>query len=333
MQQTTGVLLINLGTPDAPSVSAVRRYLRAFLMDRRVVDLPYYLRMALVYGFILPFRPKKTAQAYQSIWSDYGSPLLHWSLAAQAALTQELGSNYKVALGMRYGNPSLASALKTLEHCKKIIVLPLYPQYASSTTGSSFEAVMDILKKWDVIPNLQLIKDFYHDDGFIKAQSKCIAPYVNTHEHIVFSYHGLPERHLERVGCKPVCQDSCPTNTARLPYCYKAQCYKTTEAITTELGLAAHQFSVAFQSRLGKTPWIRPYTDELLDNLLERGIRKIAIACPSFVADCLETLEEIGLRERERWQALGGETLDVIPCLNAEPYWIEVLAKWVRQGT
>lgn len=331
MQSTTGVLLINLGTPDAPTASAVRRYLRAFLMDKRVVDLPYFIRALLVYGFILPFRPKNTAKAYQEIWSDTGSPLLHWSQSLQTALSQKLGAPFQVELGMRYGNPSLESALHALRHCQKMIIIPLYPQYASSTTGSSIEAVMGILKNWDVLPELHILKDFYLDNNFIQAQAECIEPFVKTHEHIVFSYHGLPERHLERVGCKPVCQGACKSQTPQLLRCYKAQAYKTTEALADALAIKPEQYSVAFQSRLGKTPWIRPYTDELLEHLAKQGVRKLAIACPSFVADCLETLEEIGIRARERWLALGGETLDVVPCLNAERRWIQTLVTWVKQ--
>lgn len=332
MHQTTGVLLINLGTPDAPTTPAVRRYLREFLMDKRVIDLPYFIRALLVYGLILPFRPKKTAKAYQAIWTGAGSPLLYWSLAAQEALAEKLGSTYQVVLGMRYGNPSISSALHALKDCQKIIVIPLYPQYASSTTGSSMEAVMDVLKHWDALPELHILKDFYQDSDFIRAQAERIEPFIENHEHIVFSYHGLPERHLERLGCKPVCQGACPNNALQLPVCYKAQCYKTTLAIADMLELTPNKYTVAFQSRLGKTPWIRPYTDELLEKLAARGIRKLAIACPSFVTDCLETLEEIGMREREHWLALGGETLDVIPCLNADHRWIQTLATWVENA-
>lgn len=317
-----GLLLINLGTPDAPDISSVRRYLREFLADPRVIDLPAPLRYALLYCFILPFRPKTSSAAYQAIWTDEGSPLLTHSHKLVAKLKSRLGNSCEVAIGMRYGKPSIAEALMSLSHCDNVSILPLYPQYSSAATGSSIEQVLKLISSQTTPPSIRLIRDFYQHPGFILPQAELIRPYQATHDHILFSYHGVPERHLMRGGCQQVCQNICPPITDKNKTCYKAQCYQTTRAIADQLQLAPEKYSVSFQSRLGKTPWIQPFTDFMLPKLAKQGVKRLAVTCPSFVADCLETLEEIGLRARSQWIKLGGEELTLIPCVNDTNQWV-----------
>lgn len=320
-----GLLLINLGTPQNANPTAVRDYLRVFLTDKRVVDLPALPRYALVYGLILPLRSKRSAHAYQSIWTEQGSPLLYHSLNLTTQVQKKLGHDYPVALGMRYGEPSIASALDTLKHCESITVLPLYPQYSSAASGSSIEETMRLISRWEYIPSVKIIHNFFQHPAYIKAQAELIRSYVQGQEHILFSYHGIPERQIIKAGCHRVCPMDCPLSPEQTPNCYKAQCQQSSHLLAKELHLSEHQYSTTFQSRLGKTPWIKPYTDETLKNLAAQGIKKILIVCPSFVADCLETLEEIGIRAQEQWRTLGGEELITVPCLNADPLWVQAI--------
>lgn len=322
---TKGLLLINLGTPAAPDTKAVRRYLSEFLSDSRVIDLPLPLRYLLLYAFILPFRPQISAKAYQSIWTAQGSPLLVNSQRLVEKLTEKLGSSCQVAFGMRYGEPSIAKALTSLSDCEEIIALPLYPQYSSAATGSSIEKLLSLISVQENHPTLTVIRDFYQHQGFIAAQADLIRPYLANHDYLLLSYHGIPERHIKKAGCQSVCQDSCPPISSMNQTCYKAQCQQTSNALAKALGLTKNQYSAAFQSRLGKTPWIKPYTDMVLPQLAKQGIKNLAVACPSFVADCLETLEEIGFQAKEQWQQLGGEQLTLIPCLNDSAPWIDAI--------
>lgn len=325
-----GLLLINLGTPDDPSVSSVKRYLREFLTDKRVISLSLPLRYLLVYGVILPTRARRSAHAYQTIWTQQGSPLRYYSQQLTHRLQTTLyQKNYKVALGMRYGNPSLREAFASLAGCEKIVVLPLYPQYASATTGSSIEEVLRLLASQHTYPSIQVIRDFYAHESYIHAQAEQIKPYINQHDHLLFSYHGIPEYHLLEGGCHAVCASSCPIPKDTDTRCYRAQCFHTSALLANTCGLMASQYSTSFQSRLGKTPWIRPYTDEILVTLIEKGIRRLAIACPSFVTDCLETLEEIGIRAKQQWERLGGEQLTLIPCMNDEAAWVQAIIKLI----
>ncbi|RUQ84989.1 ferrochelatase [Legionella septentrionalis] len=320
-----GLLLLNLGTPASPDVPAVRRYLRQFLADKRVIALPAPLRYLLLYGIILPFRPKQTARAYKAIWTEHGSPLLYHGKKLADKLQAELGTNCKVVLAMRYGEPSIAKALQELHSCDHITILPLYPQYSSAATGSTLEEVMRQLSIRSTIPFLNIIRDFHQFPGFIQAQAAKIKPYLNDHDYILLSYHGLPENHLLKNACKTHCQTGCNKKSPGHPSCYRAQCIKTSTLLALELQLRQHQFGMSFQSRLGKTPWIKPYTDHMLTELARRGIKRLAVACPSFVSDCLETLEEIGMRAREDWQKLGGEKFTLIPCVNDDDVWVQEL--------
>lgn len=328
----TGILLINLGTPDSPQKSDVRAYLKEFLSDPRVIDIPSIARWVLLHAVILPFRPKKTAEAYEKIWSEKGSPLLINTQALADELQKKLGSEITVTFGMRYGKQSIATAIERLSDCEKIIVLPLFPQYASAATGSALEQVLQIYAGKTNIPALQIMQDFYDQDFFINPYAALIQKHLDQFkpDFVLFSYHGLPERQIEKSGCQlTVCdrQQNCPMINEKNRFCYRAQCYATTRALTAKLNLVENQFTTSFQSRLGRTPWIKPYTDEVLTELRQKGIKRLAIVCPSFTADCLETLEEIAIRGKEQWLSLGGEALFQVPCLNADSSWVEAIEK------
>jgi ferrochelatase len=318
-----GLLLINLGTPDASTLSAVKKYLREFLTDRRVIDLPLFIRHILVHCLIIPFRAKKSAHAYKLIWSSEGSPLMYHSQQLTEQVQKALGTKFQVALGMRYGSPSIQSGLEKLKGCESITILPLYPQYSSAANGSAIEKAFHLLKKMEVIPAVKTIPHFYLNPAYINAQTELIKLHLAPDHHLLFSYHGIPERQIKKSGCTNLCANTCPVDFSS--NCYKAQCYATSTLIAKALNLSSEQFSTSFQSRLGKTPWIQPYTDEMLLSLAQRGIKKLSITCPSFVADCLETLEEIGQRGKEQWLKFGGEQFSLLPSLNSDPLWVSAI--------
>ncbi|WP_133130729.1 ferrochelatase [Legionella yabuuchiae] len=319
-----GLLLVNIGTPESPEPSAVRQYLREFLSDKRVINLPTVLRYLLLYGIILPLRPKRSAEAYQAIWTENGSPLLLHCEDLVSELQARL-SDVKVVLGMRYGQPNLEAALSELTDCEHITVLPLYPQYSSAATGSSLEKILRLVHRKSIIPSLTIIRDFHQHPAFINAQAELIKPYIQDQDMILFSYHGVPQNHLLIGPCKSICNRTCSNDSPQNPGCYRSQCLRTSAALASKLGLSTHSYLTSFQSRLGKTRWIEPYTDKILEDLAEKGVKRLVVACPSFVADCLETLEEIGIRAQEQWQKLGGETFTLIPCLNAHEAWVDAI--------
>lgn len=325
------VLLINLGTPEQCDAAFVRRYLREFLNDARVVDLPAIFRWPLVNLLIVPFRYRKTLAAYQQIWTKAGSPLLTFSEKIQEKLSQELGPDYQVELAMRYGKPTIQSALDKIRDSDSMIVIPLFPQYSSAATGSAAEKLLScISQKWN-IPELILIKDFYHHQGFIGAYAEIIKNHIRDKkiDKIIFSYHGLPERQISKSECAATCDhiNDCPLVSDANQYCYRAQSYATSKLIADELKLKKNQYIVSFQSRLGRTPWIKPYTDLLLPELIQQDVKNIAVVSPSFVADCLETLEEINIRLRKQWMDLGGQEFTFIPCVNDNQVWIKALSE------
>ncbi len=332
-----GILLINLGTPNNADQKSVYYYLREFLNDARVIDLPTWVRWLLINLLVIPFRYKKSTKAYQKIWTEQGSPLLVNSNRLKQALAFELGEGYQVEIGMRYGKPSIQSALDNLKACHEIKVIPLFPQYSSAATGSAIAKVMAILQRRWNIPELYIKRDFYDHPSFITAYAEQIKESIKDKaiDSIIFSYHGLPERHIVKSHCQANCDrvNPCPSITDENAFCYRAQCYKTTALLAKTLNLTPTQYKVAFQSRLGRTPWIKPYTDSLLPELKAQGIKNIAVVCPSFVADCLETLEEINIQIRQQWSELGGGEFTFIPCINHHPTWIKGLADMIQSDT
>ncbi|HTJ45540.1 MAG TPA: ferrochelatase [Kofleriaceae bacterium] len=335
----TGLLLVNLGTPDEPTTGAVRRYLREFLSDPRVLDMNGVGRWFLLNLVILPFRPAKSAHAYRQIWdAKRGSPLLYHSRDLAAAVAEELGTTWHVALAMRYGNPSIKSAVQELVKADvdRIVVVPLYPQYASSSTGSTLEALAREVSSYWNVRALEIVPAFFDDDGFLDAFAEIAKPKVEElgADHVLFSFHGLPERQIaksdEHGGCLAT-DRCCDAPGPRLAWCYRAQSYATARSIAARLALPDDRWSVSFQSRLGKVPWIKPYTDVVLDELAKKGVKRLAVVCPAFVADCLETLEEIGIRARAQFKDAGGDELALVPSLNAHPSWARALAAIARR--
>ena len=339
----TGVLLINLGTPDAPTPKAVGRYLREFLMDGFVIDVPFPLRWFLVNVVIVPRRKHQSAKLYQKVHSEEGSPLLvntrKLALEVERALGNGAG-DYVVEFAMRYGNPSIGSALARLvsAEVKQIIVAPLYPQYAES----SFEtAVVETKRRAEELGCsnlLQFLPPFYDQPDFIKASAQQAATHLNgdASEHIVFSFHSLPERHVRRLDkSKHHClvnPDCCAEISSINRNCYRAQCIATARAIANELGLTADRYTISFQSRLGRAKWLQPATEEVFRDLARRNVKRVAVFCPSFVADCLETLEEISLRGRKVFIDSGGEKFSLVPAVNAHPQWVKTLAGWIEEA-
>jgi len=335
----SGVLLVNLGTPDAPDVPSVRRYLREFLSDPKVIDINPVARFFLLEGAILPFRPARSAAAYQKVWLSQGSPLRVHAEALGAAVREALGPEVPVELGMQYGNPSIAWGMKALQGrgVDRVLAAPLFPQFATSSTGSSLEKVFRAASAMWAMPSVATLPPFYDRPEFLDAFAEIARPVLEPFaaDHVLFSFHGLPERHLRKAdvsgnhcfaseGC---CDAVGPENRA----CYRAQCFATARGLASRLGLAKAQYSVSFQSRLGRTPWIKPFTDLVLPELAKKGVRRVAVMCPSFVADCLETLEEIGLRARADFKAAGGEELVLVPSLNANGGWVRGLVAMLRE--
>ena len=335
------MLLINLGTPDAPETPEVRRYLREFLSDPRVIDINPIGRWMLLNLFILPFRPAKSAEAYKKIWSAEGSPLLvhgkTLTAGVQKLLDEKSPGRFAVKLAMRYGKPSIPDTLDAMLKLdlERLVVLPLFPQYSSAANGSALERVMEILaKSWNV-PAMDSIESFYDAPGFINGFADVARPLLDAFapDHVLFSYHGLPERQVKKsdptgshcLASETCCDSICPANR----YCYRAHCVATTQALCKALALPDGKHSYSFQSRLGRTPWIKPYTDLVLPELAQKGIKRLAVFSPAFVADCLETVEEIGMRAREQWLSLGGEELILIPSLNDHPTWVKGVADLV----
>lgn len=335
-----GVLLVNLGTPDSPSTADVRKYLNEFLMDGRVIDVNAALRTVLVKGVIVPFRAPKSAKLYQAIWDkETGSPLLHYSLLQQAALQQRLGDGYMVELAMRYQSPSIESALQRLKDAlvSEIQVIPLFPQYASASTGSVQEKVMDLVKGWQTIPTISFLNSFHDNELMIETFADNAEKYhPETYDHILFSFHGLPQRQLKKCDhthsyCLRV-DGCCNTLNDTNKLCYSAQSHDTARLIANKMNLPKEKFTVCFQSRLGSDPWVQPYTSEVVAQLAKEGKKRLLVFCPAFVSDCLETVFEVTREYGDEFKALGGEHVQLVESLNDSPKWIEALAKMVLEG-
>src|ERR1700722_15731038 len=317
-----GVLLVNLGTPDSPSYFAVQRYLREFLGDRGVINTSRLIWLPLLYGVILPFRPIRTMRKYRKIWLHDGSPLAVYSrrLAAKVAalLNARQGDGLRVELGMTYGNPSLADAVNALaeQNVKKLLVLPLYPQYCSSTTGSVFDRTTQVLQRWRWLPETRFVNDYYHEPGYIDAVAARILEHwaeVGERSHLLFSYHGIPASYVAEGDP------------------YQAHAEATTRLVAARLGLAPDQWSHCYQSRFGSVVWLQPYTEDTLKLLAERGVRKLTVVSPSFAVDCLETLEEVAMDYRHKFLEWGGERLTLVPALNDDDRHAQALAAIVKR--
>ena len=335
----TGVLLIQLGTPDSPRVSDVRSYLSEFLNDPRVIDLPYLIRKILVNGIIVPFRAPKSAKIYKELWElgEGKSPLLTHTQALQALLQKNFeGENVTVEMAMRYKNPSLDSVLERmrLANYDRIVLLPLFPQYASASTGSAIEKAMDIISKWWVIPEIKIISQFYDNPGYIESIVDNAKKFqLSDYDHILFSYHGLPERQVDKVyEGTDLCEDQpCELEVnEKNKFCYKATSYATTRLIAKELGLTEKDYTVCFQSRLDKK-WLTPFSDKVVEEWAEKGAKKLLVFSPAFVADCLETLIEIGDEYQEIFEEKGGEKVQLVPSSNTHPAFIEGLTQLIRE--
>lgn len=330
------LLLVNLGSTPSTDVVDVRRYLNQFLMDPHVIDVPWAVRRLIV-SMILRKRPALSAAAYRSIWWDEGSPLLVVSQRLQAQMAARW--NASVELAMRYGEPSIEHALLDLveKGAQHITLVPLYPQFAASTVTTVLDEVRRVVTRRRLHLTLDVVPPFYDQPEYISALAQSIRPHLDHgFDHLLLSYHGLPERHIRKAdptGKHCLCSADCCDCAAGkvLDNCYRAQCVRTSRSVTDVLRLPRERWSMAFQSRLGRAKWIEPYTDVVLAQLAARGVKRLAVACPAFVADCIETLEEIGMRGRETFRAAGGEELTLIPCLNDQPQWIDALASICRR--
>ena len=329
----TAVLLVNVGTPDKPEVHAVRKYLFQFLNDRRVIDLPWLFQKMLVNLIIVPFRAPKSTKLYKLLWGEKGSPLLYYSKVVQEKLQKILPDNYTVFLAMRYGNPSLSAALDAIKvgNYDKLVVVPQFPQYASSTTGTINQFVMKQVKNWNNIPDIEFVNQFYQHPGFIKAFAKRATENdYKSFDHIIFSYHGLPLRQVDKTH--PGIKSTACNCTEHMPehgnWCYKAQCYETSRLLAKELGLEQNQYTVAFQSRLSKN-WLEPFSDKVVVQKGSEKCKRLLVLAPAFVADCLETEVEIGIEYAELFAESGGKELVMAKSLNDMDEWISVLKSLV----
>lgn len=333
------LILVNLGSPDSFQVPDVRKYLRQFLSDERVIDAPYLIRKMIVEGFILPFRPKKSAHAYQSVWMNEGAPLKVITENFRKALLPLVDAHLAVA--MRYGNPTPEAALRELEtqrqNIDEIFIAPLYPHYAMSSYETAYLYVIEKIKALKSNVKFKILQPFYDEKEYIGSLSKSIAPYIEKpFDHLLFSYHGLPVRHLKKSDpTKKHCyaiDNCCDVKSEAWNFCYKHQVIQTTKLVAAELKIPAHKFSYSFQSRLGSDEWIKPYTQEKFEKLPGQGVKNLLVACPAFVSDCLETLEEIAMRGKETFMEAGGESFTMIPCLNTNIKWVETFAGYCNEA-
>ena len=333
-----GVLILNLGTPDSPSVKDVRVYLREFLNDPRVIDIGRIAQLLLVNLIIVPFRAPKSAKEYKKLFKIGGgkSPLLTYGKNLTSKLKSLAGSKFDIELAMRYGNPSMDKVLEEmrLKNYDEIFIFPLYPQYASASTGSTIEKAFKIINKWWVIPEVSIIGQFYDNFHFLECIKKRASNFdIPKYDHVVFSYHGIPERHVDKVYLdgKPCSDHSCESEiNDENTNCYKATCYATTRLLVKVLSLKDGEYSTCFQSRLGRDPWLTPYTDHVIEKLGKDGKKKLLVFSPAFVADCLETTIEIGEEYLELFKEHGGEELHLVPSLNDDDDWAEALFKIIK---
>jgi len=332
------IVLMNLGSPDSTSVKDVKKYLDEFLMDERVIDKPWLLRALLVKGIIVPFRAPKSAEAYKTIWTEDGSPLIVISQQLGEALKKEMEE--PVAIAMRYGNPSPKNAFDELleknPDLTEVIAVPMYPHYAMSSYETAIEYAKEQHKKGGYKFKLTIIKPYYDNADYIDALCESIKPHLkNDYDLMLFSYHGVPVRHIYKGDvtgqhCLKV-TNCCDVPSEAHKYCYRHQCWTTTRLVTERLNIPKEKWQFSFQSRLGRDPWLQPYTAVQLEELPKQGVKKILVVCPAFVSDCLETLEEIAEQGKETFLHNGGESFEMIPCLNVHPLWVRAIAKWIKE--
>ena len=329
-KKNKGLLLVNLGTPDSHKPFDVFRYLIEFLTDPRVIDLSWLKRQLLVRGMIVPSRFRQSSEQYRHIWTEKGSPLLVHGQAIQEKLQEILGPQFSVVLAMRYQSPSIKAGLEKLrqDQVEEITILPLFPQYSSATTGSVHQKVMQSLQTWDVIPKLIFINDYFDHPLLIDAFCARANQYrMDSYDHHIFSFHGLPESQIRKIDNTKMCftKQCCENFCQRNRFCYKAQCYATARAIADRLKMNKNDYTICFQSRLGKDPWIQPYFSDVLETCVKKGWKRLLVFCPSFVCDCLETTHEITTEYAKKFKQMGGEELQLIEGLNSHPVWIEAL--------
>lgn len=325
---------MNLGSPDSTEVKDVRKYLNEFLMDERVIDYPKLFRILLVKGIIVPFRSPKSAEAYRSIWTDEGSPLIVLTKQLKNALSNMMPDDH-VEIAMRYGNPSVKFAFDQLkgENIDQVLAIPLYPHYAMSSYETAVAYAQKIYNSGNYPFSLEFIKPYYDDEKYIHALSESIKPYwTDEYDHILFSYHGVPERHIRKgdvTGCHCLkVENCCSIPSAAHTTCYRHHCHITTELVTAKIGIPKEKYTMSFQSRLGKEEWLKPYTIKKFETLPKQGIKRLLVVCPAFVSDCLETLEEIAEEGKHEFMKAGGEKFTMIPCLNDNRLWVETLKHW-----
>ena len=336
LKNKRAVLLMNLGSPDSTNVADVKKYLSQFLMDKRVIDKPWLLRALLVKGIIVPFRAPKSAEAYKTIWTNEGSPLVVLSRQLQQALQSLIEEPVEIA--MRYGDPTpeagFEALLKRQPGLEEVIAVPLYPHYAMSSFETAVEFAKEVYRKKKYAFKLTFTKPFYNEPNYLHALSENIRPYLDQpYDHILFSYHGLPSRHIKKSDvtgshCLQA-ENCCGVASPAHDFCYRHQVITTTKAIGERLQLPGSKYSISFQSRLGKG-WLEPFTDIRLLQLPNEGVKRLLVICPAFVSDCLETLEEIALRGKEIFINAGGKSYEMIPCLNTHPLWVKTIAGWIN---
>jgi len=330
----TGVLIVNLGTPASFQKNDVATYLREFLMDGRVIDIEYWKRWLLVNLIIVPFRSPKVAHEYKKLWMKDGSPLMVYGRELVKKLNLKFDKSVVVELAMRYRNPSISAGLEKLRQAQvdEIIIFPLFPQYASATTGSVAQKVMELVSTWNVIPNIQFITSYHDEDQYIQNFADKVGTDIDRYapDHILFSYHGIPERHLANMNETGLdlcarCEGNTCKQGSKKRYCYRSACFETTRLIAEKLQLNSEKYTTSFQSRLGKDPWIKPYTDATIEKLAQSGSKKLLVVSPSFVADCLETTLEIGVQYRDLFLSSGGVDFHFTESLNADDAWVHTI--------
>lgn len=329
------VVLVNIGTPRSFDPEDVGEYLRQFLMDKDVIPLPFVFRWLLVHLLIVPRRKKTSAALYRKIWMDEGSPLMVFSRRLQAEMSKHLDGSEKVEIAMRYGEPSIERVLAENRDCGELVVVPMFPQFAEATSGSMAKECRRVAARLGIEERLKILPEFHSDGDYIRSLSESIQKHPHGYDHLLFSYHGLPEKQIfqgDRSAAHCLKRNDCCEKIAGLSAkCYRAQCFATTRAVAGKLDLPKDRYTVSFQSRLGRAEWIRPYTDETVRALAEKGVKRLAVVCPAFLIDCLETLEEVAIGMKEVFIESGGEELSLIPCLNADPEWSRRFTDWIHK--